>query len=145
SLAHRGPDGTNTWTHPTGTVGLGHTRLAIIDIESGSQPMHSFDGQFTIVLNGEIYNYQELRSELESLGCSFQTHSDTEVLLLAYRHWGSRCLTRLNGMFAFAIFDGVARKLFLARDRTGIKPLYYYIGPKGIVFGSELKSLLEWT
>lgn len=145
ALSHRGPDGTNTWIHPTRIAGFGHARLAIIDIEGGCQPMHSADGQFTIVFNGEIYNYRELRAELESLGCSFSTRSDTEVLLLAYRHWGSSCLTRLNGMFAFAIFDGVERKLFLARDRTGIKPLYYYIGRNGIVFGSELKSLMAWS
>ncbi len=144
SLSHRGPDGMNTWTHPSGFAGLGHTRLAIIDIEGGSQPMHSSDGRLTIVFNGEIYNYRELRRELVSLGHSFHTNSDTEVLLAAYRQWGSDCLIRLSGMFAFAVFDNIERKLFLGRDRTGIKPLYYYLGPKGIVFGSELKALLAW-
>jgi asparagine synthase (glutamine-hydrolysing) len=144
SLSHRGPDGMNTWTHSGGFAGFGHTRLAIIDIEGGSQPMHSADGRLTIVFNGELYNYRELRRELSSLGHPFHTNSDTEVLLTAYRHWGGDCLIRLSGMFAFAVFDNFERKLFLGRDRTGIKPLYYYLGPKGIVFGSELKALLAW-
>jgi len=144
TLTHRGPDGTNTWAHPCGIAGFGHTRLAIIDIAGGQQPMHSTDGRLTIVFNGEIYNYRELRHELESLGHVFHTHSDTEVLVTAYREWGSGCLIRLSGMFAFAVFDNIERKLFLARDRTGIKPLYYCVGPKGIVFGSELKALLAW-
>jgi asparagine synthase (glutamine-hydrolysing) len=145
TLTHRGPDGANTWAHPCSIAGFGHTRLAIIDIAGGQQPMHSTDGRLTIVFNGEIYNYRELRHELESLGHLFQTHSDTEVLLTAYREWGSGSLIRLSGMFAFAVFDNIERKLFLARDRTGIKPLYYCIGPKGIVFGSELKALLAWA
>jgi asparagine synthase (glutamine-hydrolysing) len=123
---------------------LGHARLAIIDIQGGQQPMRSADSRMTIVFNGEIYNYRDLRSELESLGHVFRTNSDTEVLLSAYRQWGSESLIRLNGMFAFAVFDEQYRKLFLARDRTGIKPLYYYAGPKGIVFGSELKALFHW-
>lgn len=144
SLAHRGPDGLGTWLEPSGIVGLGHTRLAIIDIESGQQPMHSPDGQFIIVFNGEIYNYRELRSELKRLGHVFLTNSDTEVLLNSYRQWREESLTRLNGMFAFAVFDVEEQSLFMARDRTGIKPLYYYRGPNGLVFGSELKALFAW-
>lgn len=144
SLAHRGPDGSAVWTHSDQIAGFGHTRLAIIDLETGQQPMHSPDGRFVVVFNGEIYNFLDLRGELESLGHSFRTRSDTEVLLNAYRQWGTGCLVRFNGMFAFAIFDTEKRSLFLARDRTGIKPLYYYHGPKGFIFGSELKSLLAW-
>jgi asparagine synthase (glutamine-hydrolysing) len=143
-LAHRGPDGQKTWIHSTGLVGLGHTRLAIIDIAGGEQPMSSTDSRMTAVFNGEIYNYRELRTELETLGYVCRTSSDTEVLLNAYRAWGSESLIRLNGMFAFAIFDGVEQKLFLARDRTGIKPLYYYAGAQGLAFASELKALFAW-
>lgn len=144
TLAHRGPDGLKLWVHHTGMAGLGHTRLAIIDIEGGQQPMWSADGRFIIVFNGEIYNYRELRRELEGHGHNFRTRSDTEVLLNSFREWGENSLTRLNGMFAFAIFDQEEQKLFLARDRTGIKPLYYYAGPNGVVFGSELKALFAW-
>ncbi|HVB55249.1 MAG TPA: asparagine synthase (glutamine-hydrolyzing) [Candidatus Acidoferrales bacterium] len=144
SLTHRGPDGFGLWNHPDGMAGFGHTRLAIIDLETGQQPMHSPDGRFVIIFNGEIYNFRDLRAELEGLGHSFRTCSDTEVLLNAFRQWGADCLVRFNGMFAFAILDIEKRKLFLARDRTGIKPLYYYHGPKGFIFGSELKSLLAW-
>ncbi len=143
-LVHRGPDGLQIWKHPEELAGFGHTRLAIIDLETGQQPMHSPDGRFVIVFNGEIYNFRDLRAELEALGHRFRTRSDTEVLLNAYRQWGADCLARLNGMFAFAVFDNEQRKLLLARDRTGIKPLYYYHGPKGFIFGSELKSLLAW-
>lgn len=144
SLSHRGPDGLGTWVHPRAVAGLGHARLAIIDLECGQQPMCSADGRFIIVFNGEIYNYRELRSELFELGHAFRTRSDTEVLLNAYRQWGEGSLIRLDGMFAFAIFDTENQKLFLARDRTGIKPLYYHRGTHGLVFGSEIKALLAW-
>jgi len=125
-------------------VGLGHTRLAIIDIEGGKQPMSSFDGRFTMVFNGEIYNYRELRNELEGDGYRFITSSDTEVLLNSYHRWGTESLKLLDGMFSFALFDEVERKLLLARDRTGIKPLYYYRDQESIVFASELKAILSW-
>src|SRR5215472_6102901 len=115
-LSHRGPDGLRVWLHPEGIVGLGHTRLAIIDIEGGKQPMSSFDGRFTMVFNGEIYNYRELRNELEGDGYRFITSSDTEVLLNSYHRWGTESLKLLDGMFSFALFDEVERKLLLARD-----------------------------
>ncbi len=145
SLEHRGPDGLGMWMGPDQTIGLGHTRLSVIDLKRGQQPMHSVDGRYVIVLNGEIYNYQVLRQELERFGHCFSTDSDTEVLLEAYRRWGQGCLERLHGMFAFGLFDRTDRSLFLARDPTGIKPLYYHNGPRGFFFGSELKALLATT
>lgn len=145
SLAHRGPDDLNIWLGPDQSIGLGHTRLSVIDLERGQQPMHSMDGRYVIVFNGEIYNYRVLRQELEKSGHSFSTDSDTEVLLEAYRRWGQACLERLHGMFAFALFDRVDQSLFLARDRTGIKPLYYHRGSQGFFFGSELKAVLAIT
>ncbi|MGD9727161.1 MAG: asparagine synthase (glutamine-hydrolyzing) [Nitrospiraceae bacterium] len=142
SLRHRGPDGLELWMESDQQVGLGHARLAVIDLEHGQQPMHSADGRYVIVLNGEIYNFKELRVELENAGHRFLTASDTEVLLQSYARWGPECLHRLRGMFAFAVFDRIDRSLFLARDRTGIKPLYYHAGPRGFFFGSELKAIL---
>ena len=142
SLQHRGPDGSEIWVECDHRVGLGHTRLAVIDLEHGQQPMHSADGRYVIVLNGEIYNFKELRLELESEGHRFSTDSDTEVLLVSFARWRENCLIRLRGMFAFAIFDRIDRSLFLARDRTGMKPLYYHTGPQGFMFASELKALL---
>jgi len=142
SLEHRGPDGSATWLNGLGSVGMGHTRLAIIDVAGGAQPMLTEDGRLVILLNGEIYNYQNLRRELEELGESFRTKSDTEVFLKAYSRWGKDCLSKFSGMFAAAIYDNVSNKLLLARDRTGIKPLYYHAGPSGLFFSSELKTLL---
>lgn len=123
-------------------VALGHRRLSIIDLSpAGHQPMCSADGRHWIIYNGEIYNYIELRDELKSLGQAFQTHSDTEVILAAYSRWGKDCLHRLNGMFAFVLFDRERRKLFAARDRFGVKPLYYWISPGGfIALASEIKQ-----
>jgi asparagine synthase (glutamine-hydrolysing) len=143
SLAHRGPDGTGTWLSPEMNVGLGHTRLAIIDIAGGRQPIHSGDGRFVIVFNGELYNFRSLRRQLEGIGHRFRTSSDTEVLLEAYASWGPACLQRFHGMFALAIYDTQACEVFLARDRTGIKPLYYHSGPSGFLFGSEIKAILQ--
>ena len=142
ALAHRGPDGSATWQDKTRRVGLGHTRLSIIDLQGGAQPMKSTDGRFVIVFNGEIYNFRSLRRELEELGHAFATRSDTEVILEAYRRWGTRCLEGLRGMFAFALYDTCDNKLFLARDRTGVKPLYYHSGKRGFCFGSEIKAVL---
>jgi len=140
--AHRGPDGEGQVVRDD-RVGLGHRRLAIIDLsDAASQPMRSRSG-CELILNGEIYNYIELREELRAAGVAFHTSSDTEVLLAAYERWGRDCLSRLNGMFAFAIYDPAARELFLARDRFGEKPLYYHRTPGGtFLFASEIKALL---
>ena len=138
TMLHRGPDGGGVFTD--GQVGLGHRRLSIIDLSAGTQPMSTQDGRVTVVFNGEIYNYLELRAELESLGHVFVTNSDTESILHAYRQWGDACVERLAGMFAFALWDGY--RLLLARDRLGKKPLYYHQGRGGLCFGSELKALL---
>lgn len=122
-------------------VGLGHRRLAIVDVSpAGHQPMCSADQRYWIVFNGEVYNHIELRVELESLGCRFVSHSDTEVILAAYQEWGMTCLSRFNGMFAFLIYDRQENKLFAARDRFGVKPLYYWVSKEGIGFGSEIKQ-----
>jgi len=140
-IAHRGPDGHGT--HVTGPVGFGHRRLAIIDLSPlGRQPMASADGALVVTFNGEIYNFQELRAELEGLGHHFRSHSDTEVILAAYRQYGDGCVTRLAGMFAFALWDEPRRRLLIARDRLGKKPLYYRIDPDGIAFASEPKAFL---
>ena len=141
-IRHRGPDGTDKWVSSNGLVGFGHVRLSIVDLEAGAQPMHSDDRRYTIIYNGEVYNYIELRAELgEEL---FRTHSDTEVVLRAFERWGSGCLSRLRGMFAIAIWDSVEQKLFLARDRFGIKPLYWANTPNGLYFASEVKALLPF-
>lgn len=141
AIAHRGPDGEGHWFAPG--IGLGHRRLAIIDLAGGAQPMLSADQAQVISFNGEIYNFREVRSELEQRGHQFSTHSDTEVILAAYRQWGVECLSRLNGMFVFAIYDQRTRQLFLARDRLGVKPLYYAsLSDGSIIFASELKALL---
>lgn len=141
AILHRGPDESGIHCEPG--LALGHRRLSIIDIASGQQPLFNEERSVAIVFNGEVYNFGELRPELEALGFRFRTHSDTEVILHAWQAWGSDCVRRLRGMFAFAIWDQKRRHLFLARDRLGIKPLYYALLPNGhFVFGSELKALL---
>ncbi len=140
-LAHRGPDGQGVWVD--GAAGLGHRRLAIIDLATGDQPMFSAEGRLAVVFNGEIYNFRELRRELEARGFTFRTTSDTEVLLRAYEAYGVDCLRHLRGMFAFALWDGSRRRLFLARDRAGIKPLVYAWDGRRLLFASELKGLLQ--
>ncbi|WP_417621670.1 XrtA/PEP-CTERM system amidotransferase [Parasphingorhabdus sp.] len=141
SMIHRGPDGSGIWTAPG--VGLGHRRLSIIDLEGGAQPMLTPDQAQVLSFNGEIYNFLDVRAELEGLGHQFQTSSDSEVILYAWRQWGVDCLKRLNGMFAIAIYDQRTRQLFLARDRLGVKPLFYApVSDGSILFGSELKALL---
>ena len=145
ALAHRGPDGAGTWISPDRRVGLGSRRLAIIDLShSADQPMANEDGSIQLVYNGEIYNHAEVRTELERLGGhTFRTdHSDTEVVVHAYEEWGIDCLHRFRGMFAFALWDGRSRELWLVRDRIGIKPLYYSVHHGRLVFASEIKSLL---
>ena len=140
SLRHRGPDDTGTWLAPP--VGLGHNRLSIIDLSSkGHQPMLSSNGALALIYNGEIYNFPELKRELEADGVVFRSKSDTELVLAGWQRWGAALLPRLNGMFAFAIWDGVNRALHLARDRFGIKPLYLLQTGGTLVFGSEVKSI----
>jgi len=138
---HRGPDAGGLHLEPG--LGLGHRRLSIIDLATGQQPLYNEDGSVAVVFNGEIYNYQSLIPELAALGHVFRTKSDTEVIVHAWEAWGQKCVERFRGMFAFALWDGNRETLFLARDRLGVKPLYYALLPRGeVVFGSELKSLV---
>ena len=140
AMAHRGPDGEGCWAD--GPIGLGHRRLSILDLSPrGLNPMATPDGRYQIIYNGEVYNYLELREELKSAGVDFRTDTDTEVILTLYARLGPACLDRLNGMFAFAIWDRIERRLFLARDRVGIKPLYYVDTAEGLAFASEAKAL----
>jgi asparagine synthase (glutamine-hydrolysing) len=141
-ISHRGPDGEGTWLEQDTNICLGHRRLAIIDTAHGHQPLQSQDGDLVIVFNGEIYNYIELREELIKKGHPIISHSDTEVLLYAYREWGDDCLKHLLGMFAFAIWDRKKKRLFCARDRIGIKPFYYFWDRRNFAFASEIKSIL---
>jgi asparagine synthase (glutamine-hydrolysing) len=153
SLAHRGPDDSGTvvididnddGASPRRQIGFAHTRLSIIDLSPlGHQPMQDPATGNWIVFNGEIYNFGELRKELEGAGVAFKSHSDTEVILAAYRVWGESCLTRLAGMFAFALWDGPRKRLLLARDRMGIKPLYYHQSARNFIFASEVRTLLQ--
>ncbi len=141
AMVHRGPDGSGVWTAQG--VGLGHRRLSIIDLGGGAQPMLSADAQIVVTFNGEIYNFADVRRELEGLGAQFRTDSDTEVLIHGWRAWGPDLLPRLNGMFAFALFDVARQSLFLVRDRLGVKPLHYVALADGsVAFASELKGLL---
>ena len=140
-LRHRGPDADGCLV--AGPVALGMRRLSIIDLVSGDQPVHNEDGQISVVFNGEIYNYLELRAELIALGHRFATTGDTEVLVHGYESWGVELLERLNGMFALALYDGRARRLLLARDRMGVKPLYYAVLGSRVAFASEIKALLR--
>lgn len=140
TIAHRGPDDDGYYV--AGAVGLGFRRLAIIDLNTGHQPLSNEDGSVWIVFNGEIYNYQELRSFLQQKGHIFRTKTDTEVIVHLYEEFGEDCVTQLRGMFAFAIWDARNEKLFLARDRVGIKPLYYWKSDRSLVFGSEIKAIL---
>lgn len=140
ALRHRGPDGAGFLVR--GGVGLGHRRLSIIDLEGGAQPMFNEEETVHLVFNGEIYNYLELREELKNCGHAFKTASDTEVIIHAYEEWDLACVERFNGMFAFALWDSKLKRLFLARDHLGIKPLYYAWVNQTLLFASEIKSLL---
>ncbi len=143
-IAHRGPDGSGVWTHEDGHIGLAHRRLAIIDLSpTGTQPMVSTEGD-SLSFNGEIYNYQELRSQLAGEGYVFRSHSDTETILALYKKMGTNAISQLRGMFAFALWDEFNRRLVLARDRFGIKPLYYTIQDGVLYFASEQKALLPF-
>src|ERR1700722_11608885 len=146
TMVHRGPDGAGLWISPDRRVGLAHRRLAIIDLsDAAAQPMSNGDGSLQVVFNGEIYNHAEIRRELEVLGVRrWKTHhSDTEVILHAFEQWGIACLEKFRGMFAIALWDAKARRLWLIRDRVGIKPLYYSIHHGRITFASEIKALLQ--
>ncbi len=174
AIRHRGPDDEGFWMYNTdegisfsgndstqkikeqfpvlkdgnSNIALGFRRLSIIDLsEKGHQPMLSENEQIIITFNGEIYNFKKLRKELESLGYSFHSSSDTEVILKAYQEWGSSSFAKLDGMFAICIVDLISQKLILARDRVGMKPLFYHLGKEGLVWASEIKALLknEWV
>jgi asparagine synthase (glutamine-hydrolysing) len=141
-LAHRGPDADGF--HVDGPVGLGHRRLSIIDLSTGDQPLSNEDGTVWTIFNGEIYNFRDLRAELEACGHRFRTATDTEVIVHGYEEWGVDVVQRFRGMFAFALWDARARRMLLARDRLGIKPLYYStLDGRGLAFGSEIKAVLE--
>ena len=141
-IAHRGPDQYGTYTDDS--ISLGSRRLSVIDLrENGRMPMANQDASIWLTYNGEIYNFQELRDELRAKGHTFQSRTDTEVIVHAYEEYGMGCLDKLNGMFAFALWDRNKGELFLARDRIGIKPLYYYFNKSKLVFASEIKSILE--
>ena len=141
SIVHRGPDGEGQWINKN--VGIGHRRLAILDLSpAGHQPMISQNGKFVLSYNGEIYNFREIRAQLESCGYQFRSKSDTEVVLTSLIEWGIDALKKFNGMFALAFFDIENRELFLARDRYGIKPLYYASQNNVFTFGSEQKAIL---
>jgi asparagine synthase (glutamine-hydrolysing) len=141
-IKHRGPDGEGFWTDSF--IGFGHRRLAIIDLSpAGHQPMISDDNNYVISYKGEIYNFQNIRLELEAKGYKFHSQTDSEVVLKAYQEWGKKCVHKFNGMFAFAIWDSNKKMLFIARDRYGIKPLYYYYKNGVFLFGSEIKSILQ--
>lgn len=140
AIMHRGPDAGATWLDEH--IAMAHRRLSILDLsDAGTQPMVSASGRYVIAFNGEIYNFQTLKNELGEQGCRFRTRTDTEVLLILYERFGPACLDRLNGMFAIAIWDTETQQLFLARDRLGKKPLYYYESDGQFAFASELKAL----
>ena len=141
ALTHRGPDADGYYVGDG--IGLGHRRLSIIDLATGDQPVANEDGTVLTVFNGEIYNFGEIRRELETLGHVFRTNSDTEVIVHGYEQWGPEAVTRFRGMFAIAVWDAPKRRLLLVRDRLGIKPVYYSLLASGLVFGSEIKALLE--
>ena len=147
SINHRGPDsnGFKKFNNTKlGHVFLGHTRLSIIDLsKNGSQPMNDSDSKISITYNGEIYNFDEIKKELYNKGYSFNSNTDTEVIIYAYKEWGIKCVDKFIGMFAFAIYDELKEKLFIVRDRLGIKPLYYFSNNNEFAFASELKALTE--
>jgi asparagine synthase (glutamine-hydrolysing) len=141
-ISHRGPDGEGVVCHEN--VAIGHRRLAIIDLtDDAAQPMTNWSGDLVLSFNGEIYNYVELRAELTARGRQFRSQSDTEVLLQAYEEWGEECVTKLNGMWSFAIFDKCRNRFFCSRDRFGEKPFYFTQQSDGFYFGSEIRQLLK--
>ncbi|MFO7790814.1 MAG: asparagine synthase (glutamine-hydrolyzing) [Bacteroidales bacterium] len=146
SLKHRGPDDAGTWIHSNNNLAFGHRRLSFMDLsESGKQPICSSDGQIVITVNGEIYNYPQLKHALEAKGHTFISRSDSEVIIHAWREWGIDMLPKLNGMFAFALYDKSNESILLARDRFGIKPLYYHLDDNNVFFASEIKAILHYA
>ena len=146
-IVYRGPDDGGSYCDSVSDyhIGFAHRRLSILDLSSnGHQPMLSDDGRIVIVFNGEVYNYREIRKELAGFGFQFTTGTDTEVIIKAYQHWGIRSVSRFNGMFAFALLDRTEGCVYLARDRIGVKPLYYYLHGNDLVFASELKPILVY-
>ena len=141
TMVHRGPDGCGYFVHKN--VGLGHRRLSIIDLSTGKQPMFNEDERIATVYNGEIYNYKEIKKELEAKGHIFKTDCDTEVIVHGYEQWGADCVDKFNGMFAFAVWDNSAKKMWVVRDRLGIKPLYYYSDKDVFICASEIKAILK--
>src|SRR5678816_2207310 len=140
-ITHRGPDDEGIFVD--GRIGLGHRRLSIVDVASGHQPMTNEDGTLHITYNGEIYNHADFRPALEAAGHTYRTHCDTETILHLYEEYGESCVNHLRGMFAFAIWDQRRHQLFIARDRLGVKPLYYVLADDGsLYFGSEIKTLI---
>ena len=147
TLVHRGPDSGDVAFFPTPdfNIGFGHRRLSILDVSSNrSQPMYSDDGNIVIILNGEVYNFKEIRQELEALGHSFHSDSDTEVVVKAYQQFGINAVHKFIGMFAFAIYDKTKEVVYLLRDRAGVKPLYYYHKDNCLLFASELKAIYKY-
>ena len=143
-IVHRGPDSSGQWCDEEYGFGVAHQRLSILDLSNlGSQPMLSHSRRYVMAFNGEIYNFQSLRSKLMSQGCKFKTNSDTEVLLMSYRIYGYNLLEKIEGIFAFAIWDRRKKTLFIARDAVGVKPLYYSQTSDGFIFASEIKSLVK--
>src|SRR6266478_7495109 len=141
TIVHRGPDDEGIYAR--GRAALGMRRLSIIDLSTGHQPVHNEDGSVWVVFNGEIYNFKSLRTSLERQGHRFYTETDTEVIVHLYEQYGERCVDKMRGMFAFAVWDANRKKLLLARDRLGIKPLFYSVTGGRLAFGSELKVLLQ--
>src|SRR5438128_5685422 len=140
-ISYRGPDGAGLQADECAV--LGHRRLSIVDLAGGHQPLSNEDGTVWVTFNGEIYNHGDVRRELEAAGHTYRTHSDTETIVHAYEQWGDNCVHRFRGMFAFAIWDGAARRLLLARDRLGVKPLYWALAGDRLLFASEIKAILE--
>ena len=140
-IAHRGPDDAGIFVDER--AALGHRRLSIVDLAAGHQPLANEDESIWIIFNGEIYNHASVRPELESAGHRYRTRSDTETIVHAYEQWGDACVERLRGMFAFAIWDARRARLLLARDRLGVKPLYWALAGNRMIFGSEIKAILE--
>ncbi|MDU6239562.1 MAG: asparagine synthetase B, partial [Bradyrhizobium sp.] len=144
-LDHRGPDGNGLWISEDGKVALGHTRLSIIDLVTGEQPLSHPNGKLQLVVNGEFYDYERIRNDLTARGARFRTRSDSEIALWLYNDSGTRCFADLNGEFAFILWDAGAGRLIAARDRFGIKPLFYAVQSGRILLASEIKALLEQT